>query len=104
MTTADRKGSDIIQEFRLRSWARNNFVALENRSDSWHPIVLDEMQQHDRELQAEQKTEPAISLGYVPLAPSGQTIVHTAHATVKAPHMLRAAERQAKYAEEYQTE
>lgn len=40
---------DFIDEIRLRRWARENFVALDDRSDSWHPIVLDEMRMKDLE-------------------------------------------------------
>lgn len=42
---------DFIEEIRLRRWARENFVALDDRSESWHPVVLDEMRMKDIEAQ-----------------------------------------------------
>lgn len=40
---------DVIEELRLRRWARENYVADELRNDQWHPIVLDEMRRRDAE-------------------------------------------------------
>jgi hypothetical protein len=40
---------DFIEELRLRRWARQNFVPVEQRLPSWHPIVLDEMLRKDCE-------------------------------------------------------
>jgi len=40
---------DFIEELRLRRWARENFVPVEQRLPSWHPIVLDEMVRKDDE-------------------------------------------------------
>jgi hypothetical protein len=40
---------DFIEELRLRRWARENFVPVEQRLPSWHPIVLDEMLRKDGE-------------------------------------------------------
>ena len=40
---------DFIEELRLRRWARENFVPVEQRLPSWHPIVLDEMDRKDGE-------------------------------------------------------
>lgn len=40
---------DPIEEMRLRTWARRNFVSAEQRDEDWHPIVLDEMLRIDRE-------------------------------------------------------
>lgn len=41
---------DLIRELRLRKWARTNYVPIEQRIGSWHPLVLDEMQRRDEEL------------------------------------------------------
>jgi hypothetical protein len=41
---------DMIEELRLRRWARVNFVPVEQRLSNWHPIILDEMGRKDREL------------------------------------------------------
>ena len=40
---------DLIEEFRLRRWARENYVPAHDRSQTWHPIVLDEMRRKDAE-------------------------------------------------------
>ncbi len=40
----------LIQELRLRLWARRNYVPAElRRDDEWHPLVLDEMRCRDAE-------------------------------------------------------
>jgi hypothetical protein len=41
---------DLIEELRLRRWARENFVPVEQRLLKWHPIILDEMVRKDLEL------------------------------------------------------
>ncbi len=40
---------DPVEEMRLRTWARKNYTPLDERDDSWHPIVLDEMDRKDHE-------------------------------------------------------
>lgn len=42
---------DFIEEIRLRRWARENYKPAGERDDSWHPVVLDEMQAKDSETQ-----------------------------------------------------
>ena len=34
---------DFVEELRLRTWARQNFVAAEDRDMVWHPVFLEEM-------------------------------------------------------------
>lgn len=41
---------DPIQEMRLRTWARQNYVSEEERNREWHAVILDEMRQKDDEL------------------------------------------------------
>jgi len=41
---------DFIEEIRLRRWARENYVPAEDRDETWHPVVLEEMQAKDVEL------------------------------------------------------
>jgi hypothetical protein len=43
---------DLIEELRLRRWARENYVPRSRRERSWHPVVLDEMDRKDRERRA----------------------------------------------------
>jgi hypothetical protein len=40
---------DLIQELRLRRWAREHYVPEGQREASWHPVILDEMQKKDLE-------------------------------------------------------
>lgn len=40
---------DFIEEIRLRRWARENYVPVNERDESWHPVVLEEMHAKDRE-------------------------------------------------------
>ena len=40
---------DMIEELRLRRWARENYVPRSQRQQSWHPIVHEEMRKKDRE-------------------------------------------------------
>ena len=40
---------DFIEELRLRRWARENYVAPEERSQKWHPIIHEEMEKKDGE-------------------------------------------------------
>jgi hypothetical protein len=44
---------DFIEEIRLRCWARENYVSAEDRDESWHPVVLDEMRMKDHEASPE---------------------------------------------------
>ena len=41
---------DLIEELRLRRWAREHYVPRSQRQSSWHPIVHDEMSKRDREM------------------------------------------------------
>ena len=40
---------DLIQELRLRRWARENYVPAAERDATWHPIILEEMSRKDVE-------------------------------------------------------
>jgi hypothetical protein len=43
---------DVIEEFKLRRWARENYVPAAGRDTRWHPVVLDEMRSKDSEVNA----------------------------------------------------
>jgi hypothetical protein len=43
---------DPIEEMRLRTWARQNYVQPDSRDQNWHPIVLAEMHRKDQEEQS----------------------------------------------------
>jgi hypothetical protein len=40
---------DLIEELRLRRWAREHYVPAEKRDNGWHPVVHDEMKKKDHE-------------------------------------------------------
>lgn len=40
---------DMIEELRLRRWARENYVPRDKRNTTWHPVILDEMSKKDHE-------------------------------------------------------
>lgn len=40
---------DLIEELRLRRWARENYVPAPQREGNWHPVVIDEMSKKDGE-------------------------------------------------------
>lgn len=56
---------DIIEELRLRTWARLNYVPPEERSESWHPVVLDEMRCRDAEMAGGDTTRAETERGAV---------------------------------------
>lgn len=41
---------DFIEEIRLRTWARENYVAADDRDESWHSVILDEMRSKDEDV------------------------------------------------------
>jgi hypothetical protein len=41
---------DLIEELRLRRWARENYVPRSLRQTTWHPVVLDEMEKKETDL------------------------------------------------------
>ncbi len=42
---------DAIEEIRLRTWARKNYMPAPERDDNLHPVVLDEMVRKDCEIE-----------------------------------------------------
>ena len=40
---------DLIEELKLRRWARENYVPQLQRNGTWHPVVHDEMTRKDSE-------------------------------------------------------
>jgi hypothetical protein len=53
---------DLIEELRLRRWAREHYAPRSQRLPSWHPIVHEEMIKKDLELG---DTEPSPSFAVV---------------------------------------
>ena len=46
---------DFIEEIRLRCWARENYVVADDRDESWHPVVLEEMRKRDLEVGTDER-------------------------------------------------
>jgi hypothetical protein len=90
MRAPARSDVDIIKELRLRRWAREHYVAAEERSAKWHPVVLEEMARRDGELDF-QRAEMGPGGRYVPLAPSPVRIFHQRHVSFAAPNFLSRA-------------
>jgi hypothetical protein len=40
---------DVIEELRMRRWARENYVPVDERKQSWHPVIHEEMEKKDLE-------------------------------------------------------
>jgi hypothetical protein len=40
---------DLIEELRMRRWARENYVPPDKRPRTWHPVVHEEMEKKDGE-------------------------------------------------------
>jgi len=65
MNSAASDSIDLVEELRLRRWARINHVPADERPLNWHPIVLDEMSLKDAEL--DQLSDAAPSGTFAPL-------------------------------------
>lgn len=81
---------DIVEELKLRRWAREHYLPPGQR-DSQHPIVAHEMRLRDAEAIIEARSrEPVLS--YVPLAPSPTRQLHEDHVLPEAPAIMRPRE------------
>ena len=58
-------GLDIVEELRLRRWARENYTPLESRNVDWHPVILEEMDRRDVEA-ARLVSPPILAPRYYP--------------------------------------
>lgn len=94
MSSASVAGVDLIEELRLRRWARQNYVPADQRVPEWHSIVTDEMQRRDREL-ASAPVPSRHPSAYVPLAPTEIRRHDQAHQEVSEPNLLRTGSREA---------
>jgi hypothetical protein len=56
MTSSVLADVDLIEELRLRRWARENYVPGSQRQKTWHPIIHEEMSKKDGEGDADQET------------------------------------------------
>ena len=49
MTSGVLADLDLIEELKLRRWAREHHVPPDQRQPSWHPVVHEEMEKKDLE-------------------------------------------------------
>jgi hypothetical protein len=70
MNAAERVGIDLIQELRLRKWARDHYVPVNERNRHWHPVVLEEMGFRDNELVNDFFWQDLLAASFVPLEPT----------------------------------
>lgn len=87
MAPARETASDLIEELRLRRWARENYVAAEHRDPCWSAIVLHEMRCKDAELEQSAWHAPT-GLRAVPLIPDTGWRLHEAHVELEPPLVL----------------
>ena len=83
---------DFVRELQLRRWARENHVPPQERSGTWHPVVLEEMYAKDVESD-ERSRNRAVASSYVPLAPTTFHTWHDGHVDQADPNLLRETER-----------
>jgi hypothetical protein len=74
---------DLIEELKLRRWARLNYLPPEERSQDLHPVVLNEMQLRDEEA-GQGVRHDVDGAAIVPLNPDG---VHPLHHPER-PHFM----------------
>jgi hypothetical protein len=89
MVPMTRAATDLVEEFVLRRWAREHHVPVSLRDSDWHPVVLDEMDQRDREL-AEATVFSSAGGRIVPLVPETDHALHGPHHAIpRATVLLR---------------
>jgi len=62
MTSGVLEAVDLIEELKMRRWARENYVPRDKRQQTWHPVVHDEMEKKDKD---HDSGSPLISPRYV---------------------------------------
>lgn len=72
--TADTLAVDLIEELRLRRWARENYCYAEARQASWHPLIHDEMRRIDEDVLADEAVD-VLAEDDVDSAPGDSTIL-----------------------------
>ena len=63
MTESQTRYVDMIEELQMRTWARENYVAADQRDVSLHPVILEEMHRRDVELTASGQSTVATLVG-----------------------------------------
>lgn len=82
---------NLLDELRLRRWARENYAPIDERSGDWDSVILDEMRRRDEELAFDSNLvngfadDPGSKI--VPLAPA-TWFVDAPHLGPDCPHFL----------------
>lgn len=90
---------DVVDELRLRRWARENYVSSTHRNLTWHPVVLAEMESKDGEMQAavvapHDEVGPSdseyarVAGALVPLHPGAFHVIHAPHMETEKTRVL----------------
>jgi hypothetical protein len=79
-----RVQTDLVEELRLRRWAREHYVATGARDATWHTIILDEMRRRDDELAAADAYAD-VTQRIVPLVPDLAPTLRGPHADLARP-------------------
>lgn len=88
MRVVDVNSVKLIQELRLRRWARDHYVPPEQRGKHWHPIVLQEMDFRDAELAEQAAAQDIVLSSIVPLMPVETHYIDLSHPAVPQPKSL----------------
>lgn len=78
MAIPGRVSTDLVEELRLRRWAREHYVPAGARSPTWHTIVHEEMRCRDHEL-ALAGAYAEVAGRVVPLVPDRLPALHGPH-------------------------
>lgn len=87
---------DLLEELKLRRWAREHYVAAVHRDAAWHPVILDEMARKQADLERNVVLPSRGPFAAVPLPPGPSPdqpirVLHGAHEesrkTLQAPHV-----------------
>ena len=79
--------TDLVHELRLRRWARENYVPVKFRDQTWHADVLDEMHRKDQELNAVDEYGE-VARRIVALAPEHGPALRGPHHDIIRSHIL----------------
>jgi hypothetical protein len=80
---------DLVEELRLRQWARLNHVPAEQRCAEWHPVILNEMLMKDADI-ASHLTGAPIGQQIVPLPESRSLRLDDSHPVAGGMHIPNA--------------
>ncbi|MGQ0634252.1 MAG: hypothetical protein ACT4QC_06565 [Planctomycetaceae bacterium] len=87
MSAQSQFAADLVDELRLRRWARERYAPPDRRDPAWPPIVLDEMGRIDAERNEAARYAPT-GQRIVPLPPENDWRLHPPHDQLAGVPML----------------